>query len=207
MSTIQPVWSRTQADLHQLVDGLGARPAGRPRGRWPRRRRPRGRSGRSRTSQASLPTVRISFTPGAALATKSKAAGQRADAGEQRHAAAGAAGTPSATPRCPSPSRTARARPPGARTRSGRSRRSRPGCPWRRPRTSSVRLPWPAAEQAERGGDAGLADAALAGDEEQPPVEQLEVTARAGVTGRRSTVASAAPKPMRRSLSGLPSSM
>ena len=50
-----------------------------------RRRRPRrGRSAAPRTSQTTLPTVRISFTPGAALATKSKRAGQRAEAGHQR---------------------------------------------------------------------------------------------------------------------------
>ncbi len=38
---------------------------------------------------------------------------------------------------------------------------------------TSVRLPCAAPSSAERGGDAGLADPALAGDEEQPPVEQV----------------------------------
>ena len=37
---------------------------------------------------------------------------------------------------------------------------------------SSVRLPLPAARSARRRGDRGLADAALAGDEQQPPIEQ-----------------------------------
>ena len=62
-------------------------------------------------------------------------------------------------------------------------------------------------EQAEGGGDAGLADPALARDEQQPAIEQLEVAAHeAGGEARFGADAQPAPKPIRRSLSGLPSS-
>ena len=63
-------------------------------------------------------------------------------------------------------------------------------------------------EQGQRGGDAGLADPALAGHEQQPPVEQLDV--RAWSPGPSHAVVwgdQPAPKPTRRAASPPPSSM
>ncbi len=59
-------------------------------------------------------------------------------------------------------------------------------------------------QQAERGRHAGLADAPLAGDEQQSSLEQLEPGGADHGSRRRSQPA---PKPIRRSLSGLPISM
>ena len=64
---------------------------------------------------------------------------------------------------------------------------------------TSVRWPLRAARSAERGGDRRLADTALAGDEQQPAVEEL-----AGHATRR---LDQPPKPMRRSPSFVPTSM
>ena len=61
---------------------------------------------------------------------------------------------------------------------------------------TSVRLPGAGAEVGERGGDRGLADAALAGDEQQLAVEQVA----AGAVMARGQP----PKPMRRSPSVVP---
>ena len=82
------------ADLHELADRLRA-PRAAPT-MWPApRRRPHEVVVLARAPPStSLPTVRISFTPGAALATKSKAAGERADAADERELAAGGSGTP-----------------------------------------------------------------------------------------------------------------
>ena len=195
MSSIHRVWLRTRPTCTsslmrlrrgELADDVAARR---------RRRRRRGRSGAPGPPSTSLPTVRISFTPGAALATKSnvRASGPiRATSGSlswrlqvllqrllgvHRHR------------------RRGRAAPRGARSASARSRRSRPGCPWRRPRTRACACPARRPAGPSAAAMRGLADAALAGDEQQPAVEQLEV----GSGAIRS-----APKPMRRSASGLP---
>ena len=58
-----------------------------------------------------------------------------------------------------------------ARTRSGPVSNKSARSPLASISHSSVRLPCAAASERERGGDGRLADAALAGDEEQPAIE------------------------------------
>ena len=134
---------------------------------------------------AILPTVRISFTPGAAVATKSRRAGQRTDAGEQRELQLELQVLLAATPRCPSTWRTARARPPRGSNAVGSASKTSARLPLASTSHDQRALALAGGEQAERGGDAGLADAALAGDEQQPAVEQVEVAAMGGESGAR----------------------
>ena len=187
-----------QAHLHQLVDALAARRADRRCGRWRTRRRRRGRSGLPSPPSTNLPTVRISFTPGAALATKSNVRARgpmRASSGSFscsfRYSLSDSSVSIDMSQR-PGPDLPLRER------RSARSRRSRPGCPWRRPRRPACACLARDASRPERGRDRRLAHAALAGDEHQPPVEQVPGAATGTVDDRQP------PKPMRRLSSGEP---
>ena len=116
-------------------------------------------------------------------------AGERTDATDERDLARTAAGTRAASPRCSSPSRTGRGRAGGARTRAVWCRAPRPGRPWRPSRTRACACPARAREVGERGGDRRLADAALAGDEEQVAIEEIAVRRVASRVSRRSRCA------------------
>ena len=136
-----------------------------------------------RTSHASLPTVRISFTPGAALATKSKVRARgpmRASSGSLSWRLRYSLSDSSVSIDMAKRSGWTSVRvEPGRR----RSRRSRPGCPWRRPRRRACACPARRPSRASAGRDGGLADPALAGDEEQPAVEEVEGSRGLGPAG------------------------
>ena len=116
-------------------------------------------------------------------------AGERADAPDQRHLDEQCAGTRAASPRCSSPWRTGRGRPP-------RLERQRRGVERGGEGALGVHLAHEralagaGAEVGERGGDGRLADATLAGDEQQAAssrsiADRPDVSRRSRCGGRR----------------------
>ena len=130
--------------------------------------------------------------------TKSNILASGPDPGHEAAASAAGTGTGAATPRCPSTWPTDRERPPARRTRWGPSRRSRPGCPWRRPRRRASSCPDSAASRPRAAATVVL------------PVPPLPVT-KTSLRSRSSTkktvrYLTAEPKPTRRSSSVAPNS-
>ena len=120
-----------------------------------------------RASQHTFPTVRISFTPGAAVCDELRHVRQRAESSRGPGSAGSASGTRVTQPRCASASRRPRRGVHlGRRDPTGSCSNNDVRLPLASTSTSSTRRPRSAARSAHRGGDRARTDPSLAGEEE-----------------------------------------